>query len=111
MIHFMERLAVSLTNHLSDAYPGFECDIVFTDTSVQSKGILPGTQYFLLLVCITSSQYVVPKIQGNVKPTGESISDSNTKENQWLSKVAATLNKDCLESDDRISWAAYHANL
>ena len=104
--------AISLTNHLSDAHPRVKRDVISTSMSALSKGIpnIPTSYTIFAPASLHNKQPVVPQYQGNVKPTGESISEANRKD-QWLSKVAANLSRDCFESDDSISWAAFHASL
>uniref|UniRef100_H3APT8 Uncharacterized protein n=1 Tax=Latimeria chalumnae TaxID=7897 RepID=H3APT8_LATCH len=44
-----------------------------------------------------------------VKSSGELLPQANEKEQQWLSRLLQLLNKDQLDKEDFISWAAFHA--
>ena len=105
--------AVSLTNHLSDTCLGVERDVFHTTTTLPSKTVMhiPSSYSKFPPATLQNKHPMVPQLQGYANPTSDLVSEAREKEQQWLSKVAELLNKDHFETDDYISWAAFHAKL
>ena len=104
---------MSLTNHLSNTCLGVKYDVFYTTKTLPSKTVLhiPSSYSTFPPTTLQNKHPMVPQLQGYANPTSDLVSEAREKEQQWLSKVAELLNKDHFETDDYISWAAFHAKL
>ena len=67
--------AVSLTNHLSDTYPGMEHDVIHSTVALQSKTVAPMPSSYSTFspATLQNKHPVVPQLQGYAKPAGDSV--------------------------------------
>ena len=107
--------AVSITNHLSDIFPGIERNHnqIQPTESLQKKGVahIPSSYSTFPPATLPNKNPIIPQLHSYSQPTGNSLSEARDKEQQWLKKVAEMLDRSHFSLDDCISWAAFHANL
>ena len=106
--------ADSLTQHPNLTSAGIDRDINIIDPNVpKTKRIseLPEAYTNIQPVIIHTKDPVVPKTCGPLKPTAHSIPAAVKREMDWLAKMKELINKENLDKNDYLSWAAFHASI
>ena len=74
---------MSITNHLSDAFPGVQHNYnqIQPAKSIQRKGVAHIPSSFLLLPYLQNKNPVIPQLQSYSQPTGNSLPEAREKKN------------------------------
>jgi hypothetical protein len=105
--------AISLIQFPTSDNPGIGRGSVSITPEIMKKktlASLPANYSEVPPTALKTSTPTVPKVDGQVKANAGIISASLEEEYMWLRKVKELIQKDALNMDDFISWAAYHAS-
>ncbi|KAK3731974.1 hypothetical protein QZH41_003373 [Actinostola sp. cb2023] len=105
--------AISLVQHPTNENKGDDRGItVFDGTVTTEKKIapLPDTYHNVPPSVLPVNDIFVPQVNTSLQPSLNQTSQEILKEYQWLDTLKELVEKEKLEKEDSISWAAFHAS-
>lgn len=107
--------AISLLQHPTEQVPGTVREVNVIDEGFQNSrkvSSLPAQFTDVQPLVLVEEDLYAPPMVGQLQ-TAQGLDDLSygyKKEKQWLDNVHALLTKEKLETNDNLSWAAYHAS-
>ena len=105
---------ISLMQHCSDDFEGYNRGTLIIDQSTSGKAIAPLPQVYTSVppAAFKTKEFKVPIINTSVRCSNfHTVSKAKEEEWNWLKAVMVSLRKYDLDKTDWISWSAYHSSM